>query len=312
VSLSRILQSLHQPEGRTGNEPRALVVWRRLSEIRLFQLLSLEQVGYDTKRSSVTLCRTERDHGQPPHISHSLELGTYGCCQTSSITDRQQVQPLSRPTSPLNTLHDPISTPFSHGPILPEVDFVYRPPRLYHLLSNLLYGRVGINTRIQDSSDLVEGSTQVDRSRSGKEEMLEERFDVIVKLDRGSQEIRAWVLAERSGDVRRHRQSSQGTDGRCPPNLNGPDGRNEISQPRTLICVSRTFMDLIASYAFSMVSTSIHSWVCGSKSWSIISILLPETRIDEMAAIVLIRDRNFPIGENGKRRGSSARVAHRV
>jgi hypothetical protein len=61
-------------------------------------------------------------------------------------------------------------------------------------------------------------------------------------------------------------------------------------------------MDLIASYAFSIVSISIHSWVCGSRSWSIISILSPEVRMDEIAAIVPINGRDFQIGEDGKRR----------
>jgi len=42
VSLSQILQLLASPSDRTGDGPRALVVWRRLSEIRLVQLLSLE------------------------------------------------------------------------------------------------------------------------------------------------------------------------------------------------------------------------------------------------------------------------------
>jgi len=81
---------------------------------------------------------------------------------------------------------------------------MHGPPRLYHLLSNLLYGRVRLNTCTQDFSDPVEGSTQVYRSRSGEVEILEERLDVIAKLDWGSQEIRAWVLGEGSRDVRRH------------------------------------------------------------------------------------------------------------
>ena len=42
----------------------------------------------------------------------------------------------------------------------------------------------------------------------------------------------------------------------------------------------------MASYAFSTVSISIHSWVCGSRSWLTISILSPEIRIDEIVAIV--------------------------
>ena len=81
---------------------------------------------------------------------------------------------------------------------------MYGPPRFYHLLSNPLYGRAGINTCIQDFPDLVKGSTQVDRSRSREEEMLEEGLDAISKLGWGSQEIRVRVLGEGRRDVRRH------------------------------------------------------------------------------------------------------------
>ena len=70
---------------------------------------------------------------------------------------------------------------------------MYGPPRLDHVLSDLLYGRAGFNTSIQDLSDLVEGGTQVDRSRPGEEEMVEERLEVVAQLGRRSQKIRPRV-----------------------------------------------------------------------------------------------------------------------
>jgi len=65
VSLSQFLQLLVPLSDGTGNGPRALVVRRRLSEIRLIQLLSLEQVGYDTQCGPITLCRIGRNQYRP-------------------------------------------------------------------------------------------------------------------------------------------------------------------------------------------------------------------------------------------------------
>lgn len=48
-----------------------------------------------------------------------------------------------------------------------------------------------------------------------------------------------------------------------------------------------TFIDLIASCACSMVSISMNAVVCGSLSWSTISILSPVMRIDVSPDILL-------------------------
>jgi len=115
VRLSRILQSSHQPAGRTGNEPRALVVRRRLSEIRLVQLLSLEQVGYDTKRSPVTLRKTEHNRDQL-HISYSHNVKGRNL---RMLPDLQYYKP-STSSTPLQTHHSPLQTPRSNPhPIFP-------------------------------------------------------------------------------------------------------------------------------------------------------------------------------------------------
>lgn len=151
---------------RVRNEPGTLVVRRRLGEICLVQLSNLKQVCYNPKRGAIAL------NGEVVgtySIMRRIGGGTHGCSQTSSITDRQHVQPFSRPTAPLNDLHDPISTPLTHGPILPEIYFMYGPPRLDHLQGNLFNGRVCLNARVKNLSDFIEGSTEVNRSRSGKE-----------------------------------------------------------------------------------------------------------------------------------------------
>ena len=69
-------------------------------------------------------------------------------------------------------------------------------------------------------------------------------------------------------------------------------------------------MDLMASYAPSMVSILIHSWVWGSRSWSTISILSPEVRMDEMVAIVSVNDRDFHIGEPTENTNNNGRLEH--
>ena len=74
VSLSRFLQLLVSLLDRTRNGPRALVVRRRLSEIRLIQLLSLEQVGYDTQCGSVTLRRTGHNQYRPLYVSYERNV----------------------------------------------------------------------------------------------------------------------------------------------------------------------------------------------------------------------------------------------
>ena len=129
---------------------------------------------------------------------------THGCSQTPGVTNRQQVQPLSRSTALLGGFYDPISAPLTHSLILPLIDFMYGSPRLDHILSNLLHGRVGTDTRIQNIPDLVESSTQIDGSGSGEEEMIEERLDMVTQLEWRSQEIRSWILGEGSRDIRRH------------------------------------------------------------------------------------------------------------
>lgn len=51
---------------------------------------------------------------------------------------------------------------------------------------------------------------------------------------------------------------------------------------------SLTFMVLIASYASSIVSTGIHSVVCGSRSWFMISIFSPDVRIDDIPSAAML------------------------
>lgn len=167
------------------------MVRRRLSEIRLVQLLGLKQISYDTERGSVTLAQDGTTIRTDPLYARTRitpREGTYGCSQTSGVTNRQQVQPLPRPAALFHSLNDPISTPFSHSFVLPDVDLMHGAPRLDHVLGDLLYWRVGIDTSVQDLSDPVEGGTQVDCGRSGEEEMVEERLDVVAQLDRRSQE----------------------------------------------------------------------------------------------------------------------------
>jgi len=78
---------------------------------------------------------------------------------------------------------------------------MHGPPRLDHVLNNLLYGRVRIDTCIQSFSDFVEGGTQINRGRSGKEEMIEERLYVVVQLERRGQEIRPGILSQGCGEI---------------------------------------------------------------------------------------------------------------
>lgn len=81
---------------------------------------------------------------------------------------------------------------------------MHGPPRLDHVLSNLLDGRVRANTCIQNFPDLVKGSTQVDRGWSGIEEVIKEGLEVVAQLEWRSQEIRLWILGKGCGDIRRH------------------------------------------------------------------------------------------------------------
>ena len=71
-------------------------------------------------------------------------------------------------------------------------------PRLDHLTSNLLDRGVGQDAFIEDFSDLPQGGTEVNRSRSGEEKMIKERLDVVAELKRRIQEIRLRILGEGS------------------------------------------------------------------------------------------------------------------
>jgi hypothetical protein len=71
-------------------------------------------------------------------------------------------------------------------------------PRLDYLTSNLLDRGVGQYALIKNFSDLPEGGTEVNRSRSGEEKMVKERLDVVAELKRRTQEIRLRILGEGS------------------------------------------------------------------------------------------------------------------
>jgi hypothetical protein len=60
---------------------------------------------------------------------------------------------------------------------------MHGPPRLDHFPSNLLNRVIGLDPGVKDISNLVEGSAEVNCSRPGEEEMIEERFDVVAKLE---------------------------------------------------------------------------------------------------------------------------------
>lgn len=188
----------------TRNEPGTLVVWCRLSEIRLVQLSNLEQVGYDAECSSITLYIEQACGWYFPLHPSQTGRGTHRCGQTSGVANRHQVQSLPGPAALLNSFCDPTSTPLAHSPILPEVDPMHGPPRLDHLPSDLLNRGVGLDPRIEDGSNLVESSPEVNRSGSGEEEMIKERFDVVAELEWRRQEIGSWILSEGNGDIRRH------------------------------------------------------------------------------------------------------------
>ena len=81
---------------------------------------------------------------------------------------------------------------------------MHGPPRLDHFPSDLLNRGVGLDPRIEDGSNLVESSPEVNRSGSGEEEMIKERFDVVAELEWRRQEIGSWILSEGNGDIRRH------------------------------------------------------------------------------------------------------------
>ena len=79
------------------------------------------------------------------------------------------------------------------------------PPSLDHLPSGLLSGRAGLDPRIKNVSNLVEGDTELTAVRLAiQEEMVEERFDVVAEPERRRQEIRSRVLGEGSGGAWRH------------------------------------------------------------------------------------------------------------
>lgn len=153
---------------------------------------------------------------------------------------------------------------------------MYGPPRLDHILSDLLYGRPRINARIQNLSDLVKGSTQVDRSWPGEEEMVEEKFDVIAQLEGRSQKFRSWILGQGGGDIRCYRQTSQGTDGRCPSNLSKPDKRSEINQPRPLRC-SVTYLHGFDSFIRLLDGIDLDPFL-GVRKQELVNDLNPVTR----------------------------------
>lgn len=68
---------------------------------------------------------------------------------------------------------------------------MYGSPHLDHFLGSLLNRGVGFDTRIEDSSYLIESGAEVNRCGSSAEEMIEEGFDVIAKFERRRQEIRS-------------------------------------------------------------------------------------------------------------------------
>lgn len=103
----------------------------------------------------------------------------------------------------------------------------------------------------------------------------------------GREEERWRIGSQCAREMLSERERCERRDRRCAPNLQPPS----VSTMRGGGCSARsgdlqTFIVLIASCACSIVSTSIHSVVWGSKSWFMISILSSEVLMDASAAIL--------------------------